>query len=236
MNTYIGVLLSLPLFSGFTKESLPSALALCGCRVSRCEKGQVIHLQGETCRAMDIVLEGAVSVQKIDASGNVLKVSVFSGGGILGANLLFASRNAYPMTVVADTKAAVLHMDKDLVLILSQSNAPFLLGLMKAVSDRTLVLTDKIDAISLKTIRERILDYLRYEYSLQKTNVLRLPFTKKELAERFGIQRTSLSREFQKMRLGGLLDYDAGTVTLKSGILSGGDGREPGNDHLFLID
>jgi CRP-like cAMP-binding protein len=47
---------------------------------------------------MDIILEGRVSVQKIDEDGNILKINVFSGGDILGANLLFSSRNSYPMT------------------------------------------------------------------------------------------------------------------------------------------
>lgn len=39
--------------------------------------------------------------------------------------------------------------------------------------------------------------------------------SKKEMAERFGIQRPSLSRELNKMRKDGLLEYDAKTITIK---------------------
>jgi CRP-like cAMP-binding protein len=164
---------------------------------------------------MDIILEGRVSVQKIDEDGNILKINVFSGGDILGANLLFSSRNSYPMTVVSESNTVILHIYKELILELSQTNLRFMIGLMTVISDRTLLLTDKIDAISLKTIRQRIIDFLRYEYYLQKSNILQLNISKKDLAERLGIQRTSLSRELNKMRRDGLLEYNARTITLK---------------------
>ena len=164
---------------------------------------------------MDIVLNGKVAVQKIDEEGNILKIDTFSGGSLLGANLLFSSKNLYPMTVVAESQTVLLHIYKELVLELSQTNICFMKDLMREISDRTLLLTDKIDAISLKTIRQKIIDFLRYEYSLQKSDVLKMTISKKELAERFGIQRTSLIRELNKMRKDGFLVYDSRTITLK---------------------
>lgn len=185
-------------------------------RIIQYDKGQIIHLQNEVCSAMDVVLKGKVAVQKIDEEGSILKINVFSGGNILGANLLFSSRNFYPMTVIAESQAVMLHISKELILELSQTNVNFIAGLMTEISDKTLLLTDKIDAISLKTIRQKILDFLRYEYSIQKSAVLTITLSKKDLAERFGIQRTSLSRELNKIRKEGLLEYDAKTITLKN--------------------
>jgi len=184
-------------------------------KINQYNKGQIIHIQNEICYTIDIILEGRVSVQKIDEDGNILKINVFSGGDILGANLLFSSRNSYPMTVVSESNTVILHIYKELILELSQTNLRFMIGLMTVISDRTLLLTDKIDAISLKTIRQRIIDFLRYEYYLQKSNILQLNISKKDLAERLGIQRTSLSRELNKMRRDSLLEYNARTITLK---------------------
>lgn len=165
---------------------------------------------------MDIILEGQVSIQKIDEDGNVLTITVFSGEDILGANLIFSHRNFYPMTVIAESKAIILHIYKELILELSKTNMNFMVGLLRVISDKALVLTDKIDAISLKTIRQRITDFLKYEYHIQKSEVIELNISKKDLAKRLGIQRTSLSRELNKMRKDGLLEYDAKTITLKN--------------------
>lgn len=204
------------MFSGFSQEQLIQIFSLPKYKISNYSKGQIIHLQNEVCLAIDIVLDGQVSVQKINDEGNILKITVFSGGDILGANLMFSNRNSYPMTMVAETKAVILHIYKELLLELSQTNVRFMSGLMTVIADTTLVLTDKIDAISLKTIRQRINDFLKYQYYIQKSQTIKLNISKKDLAERLGIQRSSLSRELNKMREEGLLEYDARTIVLKN--------------------
>lgn len=216
IENYINVILSLNLFDGFSREQLTQLFRPSKYEIKKYDKGQIVHLQNEICRSMDIVLDGRLSVQKIDQDGNILKITVFSGGDILGANLIFSSSNSYPMTVVSETKSVVLHIYKELILELSQMNARFMVGLMTVISDKALVLTGKIDAISLKTIRQRICDFLKYEYHIQKDYIIKLEMTKKDLAERLGIQRTSLSRELNKMRKEGLLEYDARTIVIKN--------------------
>jgi len=46
--------------------------------------------------------------------------------------------------------------------------------------------------------------------------VIRLNYSKKELAERLGVQGSSIGRELNKMRQEGLLAYDARSITLKN--------------------
>ncbi len=165
---------------------------------------------------MDIILEGKVSIQKIDEEGNILRVAVFSSGEILGANLLFSSSNSYPMFVVSESKTIILQAGRDLILKLSRNNTAFTAGLLTVVSNKTRILTEKIDTISFKTIRQRIIDFLKYEHYIQKSREIKLNDTKKDLAERMGIQRTSLSRELNKMRKEGLIEFTSRTITLKN--------------------
>ena len=112
------------------------------------------------------------------------------------------------MTIIAKSDSTMLHIKKEVILELSMINKNFLLMLLQYLSDRSVLLTDKIKLISGKSIRQLILDFLTFEYHIQGSNKIKLIMTKKELAERFGIQRTSLSRELQKMRKEGLIDYN----------------------------
>lgn len=208
--------MSLSLFQPFLKDQFLEIFHSSKYTIDKYDRGQIIHLQNEQCHGMDILLEGKVSVQKIEEDGNILKISVFSGGDVFGANLMFSSRNAYPMTVVSESKSIILHIPKELTLKLSQNNPDFMARLLRVISDKTLVLSDKINAISLKTIRQRIMDYLKYEYHLQRSNIISLNISKKELAERLGVQRSSLGRELNKMRRDGLIEYDAKTIIIKS--------------------
>ncbi|MDD2432004.1 MAG: helix-turn-helix domain-containing protein, partial [Firmicutes bacterium] len=85
---------------------------------------------------------------------------------------------------------------------------------LEFVSDRSFILGDKIRYSVNRTIREKLLMYLELESKKQKTNHIILPMTKKQLAERIGVQRTSLSRELAKMAKDGLVEVGANSITL----------------------
>lgn len=182
--------------------------------ICRYAKGQMLHLQNEKCLCLDVILQGSILVQKIEANGSILTIARFSQGDLLGAHLLFSDHNSYPWTVTAEQSSVVLQVTKQALLKLCQDNVVFLSGLMSVISDKVQVLTNTIDTISMKTIRAKLLDYIRYEYHLQKVNPIRLTQSKKELAEKLGIQRTSLSRELSKMKREGQIDFDSRYIYL----------------------
>lgn len=214
-DKYLDALSSIKLFRGFNGNELKIILDSARCSLTSHKKGQLVYIQNEICQSMDIILEGEVAVQKIDTEGNILTIQTFSAMDLIGANLLFSSRNKYPMTVTVETDAIILHLERELVVDLIQSHRSFMEGLLQAISDRTLTLTDKINAISLSTIREQLLTYLRYESRIQQSKIITLDISKKKLAEKLGVQRSSLGRELQKMRNNGLVSYDRKTITLR---------------------
>ncbi len=179
------------------------------------EKGAVIHLQQEPCTWLDVILEGQISIQNIGEDGNILTVNLFAPRDLLGVNLIFASKNRYPMTVVADRKSLVAQVPGDWIMVFCRENPDFMAGVMRAISDRSLVLTGRIQAMAHRSIRKALLDYLEYEQVLQGSQTIRLPVSKKILAEQLGIERTSLSRELAKMRDDGIIRFDAKTITLR---------------------
>lgn len=178
------------------------------------KKNSIIHFQSEKCETLDVILKGTVSIQGIDSKGNYISISDFSTNNTIGGNLIFAYKNFYPMTVLSKTDVTILHLKKDLIIKICQSNVSFLANFLQSISDKTLILTDKINTLSLKSIRQCLIDFLIYESHVQKSNVIKLEFTKKDLAEKFGIQRTSLSRELSKMKADGLIQYDANSITI----------------------
>lgn len=212
---YIDALSYLSIFEGVDSNELYKIFHDNRYEIKEYDKGQIVHLQGEVTNNMDIILNGEVAVQNIDEDGKVLTINVFGSMNIIAANLIFSTKNYYPMTVVAKTKVKILHMPCELVLMLCKSNNRFMQNFITIISDRTVSLTDKIHSITLKTIRQRLIDYLRYEYHLQKSLIIELSVSKKNLAQRFGIERSSLSRELNKMRHDGLVDFDSRSITIQ---------------------
>lgn len=214
MLDFIHILEHIDLFREVDKEDILKLFIIDSYSIKNYRKGEVIYLQNEMCSTFDVVLKGTISVQGIDDKGNYISINDFTTGNMIGGNLLFSHKNSYPMMVISKTNSTILHLKKDLILKLCQSNTAFLINFLQSISDNTLILTDKIKSLSLKSLRQCIADFLIYESYNQGSSTIKLKLTKKELAEKFGVQRTSLSRELNKMRKDKLIEYDSKTITI----------------------
>ena len=153
-------------------------------------------------------------IERIDESGNLMTIADFYGGDVLGGNLMFSKNPYYPMTVTAKDATLILEINKTRLFQLFSDNHDFLKSYLEYVSDHTVILGDRIKHYVNRTIRESIISYLDYERKKQNSNIIKLNMTKKALAERIGVQRTSLSRELAKMREDGLIEYTPVSISL----------------------
>lgn len=183
-------------------------------KVTSYKKSSIVHFDGETCSKLEIILSGKVAVDRIGESGDLLTISEFYNDDILGGNLLFSKNPYYPMTISTQLLTNILEIEREVLFELLCNNPIFLRTYLELISDRAFILGDKIKHYINKTIRESIMNYLNYESKKQNSNHIKLNTTKKALAEKIGVQRTSLSRELAKMREDGLILFDTDSITL----------------------
>lgn len=215
MDNLFKLLKNVNLFNGFSENELKKVFNDNNYTIKNYNKNSIIYMQNEKCKTLDIILDGIISIQKIDSVGNMLSINDFTNGEVIGENLLFSIKNIYPMTIIAKSDVEILHINRDLILMLCQNNKSFLLSFLQSVSSKALILSDKITSLSMKTLRQCIIDFLLFEYYAQESTEIKLNMTKKDLAEKFGVQRSSLSRELNKMRKDGLIDYTAKFIIIK---------------------
>lgn len=175
-------------------------------------KNNIMHFSGEVCGKLEIILSGKVIVERIDESGDIMTIAEFFSDEILGGNLLFSRNPHYPLTITAKQPTIIVEIGKERLFHLFSENQEFLKRYLEFVSDHATILGDKIKHYINKSIRESIMSYLDYERKQQNSNHIILSVTKKDLAEKMGVQRTSLSRELAKMRYDGLIKYDAKSI------------------------
>lgn len=208
MENLIKLLKNINLFRCFSENELKKTFNNSNCTIKNYNKNSIVYIQNEKCKTLDIILNGIISIQKIDSEGNMLSINDFATGDIIGENLLFSAKNVYPMTILAKSDVEILHINRELILMLCQNNESFLLAFLQSLSAKALILSDKIMSLRMKTLRQCIIDFLLFEYYAQYSTEIKLTMTKKDLAEKFGVQRSSLSRELNKMRKDGLIDFN----------------------------
>lgn len=214
MNRFLPVIENTPLMKSLPHEDMEYYLDTKKIKVVSYIKNSVIHLDGQPCSNLEVILSGKVVVDRIDESGDLLTISEFYSGDILGGNLLFSKNPYYPMTVSSVLPSDILEIDRELLFELFCKNSAFLKSFLEFISDHAFILGDKIKQTVNKTIRESILSFLAYESKKQNSQTIKLSLTKKALAEKIGIQRTSLSRELAKMKKDGLIEYSADSIEI----------------------
>jgi CRP-like cAMP-binding protein len=202
------------LLKGLRPEDIQTYVKENRFRLVSYKKNTVIHFEGEPCTSLEIILSGKVAVERIDESGGLLAIAEFYSDDILGGNLLFSRNPCYPMTITTQQPSVIVGIEKDLLFEIFCNNPAFLQMYLEYVSDHAFILGDKIKHYINKTIRESLMSFLKYESKKQNSNHVQLNMTKKALAEKIGVQRTSLSRELSKMKHDGLILFDAESVTI----------------------
>ena len=214
MNPYLKLIENTTLLSTLPSDYIKLHLANGNFKVKTYTKNSIIHFEGDHCFKLEIVLTGKVVVARIDESGNLLTIAEFFQNDILGGNLMFSKNPYFPMTSTALEESVILEIEKNLLFTLLSESTVFLKAYLEFVADHTFILGDKIKHYVNKTIRECVLGFLDYESKHQNSNKVILNMTKQTLADKIGVQRTSLSRELSKMRNEGLIEYDSKSITI----------------------
>ena len=183
MKTYLENIENTTLLKSLSLDVIKNNIQTGNFIIRKYANDRTIHLEGEKCEEIEVILSGKVVVERIDESGELLVVSEFTDDEILGGNILFSKTPYYPLTVSTLTKTVILEINKATVIKLLQDSSNFMLTYLEFVSDHTGILGDKIKTFTNMTIRDKVINYLEYEFQKQNTNQIELTLTKTKLAE-----------------------------------------------------
>lgn len=214
MKTSLQMLHTIRLFNTIDIDLLATAIHTGGIQIRQYHKGQTIHHQEDPCTTMDVIITGKISINRYDTDGHLVHITQFKTNETLGGNLLFASECHYPFDISTLEKTTLAHINGPTLISLMTSNSEFLLKFLKDLSDKAHTLAQSIHALSEKTLRQKIVQYLQSETRRQNNTTVVLNTSKKLLAQRFGVARTSLSRELGAMASEGLIQFTAKTIEI----------------------
>ena len=87
-------------------------------------------------------------------------------------------------------------------------------NLLKVVANRNLAFNRKLEILSKRTTREKLMTYLMHEAKRQGSSHFTIPFDRQALADYLGVDRSALSAEISKMKKDGILDSERSRFVL----------------------
>ena len=211
MKNYEKLLVHSKLFCGIRETDLESMLECLGPVQREYRKGEYIYYAGEHITSAGMVLRGCVHVLKEDYWGNRTILAEISAGQLFGEAYACAGRKEPAVGVVAAADCAVLFLNMQRVLSLCSSACVFhtrlIQNLITVLADKNVYLTDKIEYLSRRRLRDKVLSYLSDMAKEQGGREFSIPFNRQELADYLSVDRSALSSELCKLRDEKILEF-----------------------------
>lgn len=198
------------LFEGMEPAERSAVLDCLGARVRTLAKDDRALAAGDRPDQVGILLEGSLRVVREDAEGGRMLIAPLLPGELFAEALCCAGVRESPVSVVADSEATVmLIVFSRMLRTCSQAcghHRKLVENMLRVIAAKSLELQGRIELLSGKTIRTRLMRYLSAVAARQGRD-FSIPFNREELADYLAVDRSALSRELARLKGEGVIDY-----------------------------
>lgn len=153
-----------------------------------------------------IILEGYIQIVKTDYNGNRTIIEDLYDNDIFSSKMSNISNNEYSVITKEDTKIIVIYFNEILNNELNTSYYnQFLKNLLYIMSDKMTNINNRIEILSNKTIRNKLLAYFKIMSKKNNSKIIYLPYTFIDLADYLGVDRSAMYRELKNLKEEGLI-------------------------------
>lgn len=209
-----------PLFTGIEETQIESLLSCLSAVKRFYRKGEFVFMAGEKPASIGIVLSGGVRVLQEDFWGRRMILAHIHPGGLFAEAFSCAKKDLLPISVVASEDSEILLIDYRKIVTTCSSacvfHARLIMNMMRILAEKNILLTQKMEHLSKRTTREKLLSFLSAQAVLSgNETTIKIPFNRQELADYLCVDRSALSRELGAMQSEGLLTYEKNRFKLK---------------------
>lgn len=219
MKKYLKLLKNTKLFEGITEAEIETVLGCLSASVMRYKKGDIVFHRGERITSVALLLEGGIHIQKEDYWGNLSILNEISEGDIFGEVYACLGNDKILNHAVAVKPSVVLFLDVGRILTLCPSACRFhgrlVQNLLSVLALKNKMLTQKLEHMSQRTTREKLLSYLSEQSLRTGSSSFTIPFNRQQLADFLSVDRSAMSNELSKMRDEGILLFEKNHFVLK---------------------
>lgn len=161
-----------------------------------------------------VMLEGNTEIIKIDYNGTKTVVEELFEGDIFGSNI--SSLNNSETSIITKEDSKILLIEYNTVLK-ADANIPyynkFIKNLLDITTDIIKEKNDRIQILTKKTIRDKLLEYFKLNMS-HPSRIVYIPYNYTYLADYIATNRSAMSRELKNLKDEGIIDIKGKKIYL----------------------
>ncbi len=219
MENILDLLKKVSLFRDIETAEIKSLLTCLSAKTEYFKAKEAIFLAGDKAKFVGIVLSGQVQIVKEDFYGNKNIVASVETGQLFGEAFACADIKTMPVSVFAVEDCEIMLIDYKKIITTCPHNCSFhsklIYNMLRIVANKNIMLSQKIEFISKRTTKEKLLAYLSSEAKKAGCKSFTIPYNRQELADYLSVDRSAMSAELCKLRDNGFLEFDKNKFILK---------------------
>lgn len=192
-----------PIFSGVTADDIEKMIVCFEAEKKFFHEKQTAYVYDVGCQKVGLLYHGCVSINRLNADGSLDMLEYIEDSGIFGAAFSFFDHDD-EFIVICEKDCAILFVDKSHITKRCSNacahHSIVIENLLTFMSRKIVNLTEKVDILSHRTIREKLLCYFRLQTAKTGKNFFQLPFSFLALANYLCIDRSAMMRELKRMK------------------------------------
>lgn len=180
--------------------------------------GATIRAFGQGARSVGILQNGRADVLRLDADGGKTILERLNAGSLFGEVLAFSGIESESVLVVCTAPCTVLFIDYEHIIKRCPKacahHSVLVQNMLRLICEKTLLLSQRVEILSCRTIREKLLCYFALCARQNHSERFTLPFSLSALADYLCVDRSAMTREMGKLKAEGLLSSHGRQITL----------------------
>ena len=204
------------LFKDITPDNKGKLLKLLETSNFTYQKGVNIAYLFKDKESIGLVISGSLDIIRIDYNGTRTIIETIFEEEILGTSLTSLLSNDYEIITREDTK--ILCLDYNVILGINDIKYSyynqFIKNLLMIALEKNTLKNERIEILTQKTIRNKLLEYFRIEALKNRSKIIYLKSTWQDLADYLAIDRCAMTRELKNLKEEGFINTKGRVITL----------------------
>ena len=179
--------------------------------IKKYDKGETVISEGQKINKFGLLIEGRLQVVQYDYLGNKSVISIIEPKQVFGEAYAYVDKIS-SLDVEVIEKSQVLFLDSDKLSTPCEHCCTFHKQLVKnllyIISNKNVNLTQKIECMSKRTTKEKLLTFLSLESIKNNSREFAISLDRQALADYLGVERSAMSAELSKLRKDGIIECE----------------------------
>ena len=206
------------LFSGIPEIEIEKMAACFNAEVKKYSSGETIYDFSSNDGKIGIVEKGSAQMFRIDINGNRSMLQHLEEGAIFGKEIAFSQTSEDSIYIECEKNCEVLFIPCSSITSpccnACECHSTLLKNLLFIMSAELLSISRRVEVLSHRSIRDKLMCYFGICASLNKSQSFPLPFSMNSLADYICSDRSAMMREIKNMKNDGLIEINKKVVTM----------------------